>query len=124
MVKKRQGLAIIFSDSNHGRLHAGLSLACAASALGRPVQLFFHGESVAALEQHRKWCGDETYSAAGIPTIMDMISTARELGIEMMACTTGLHLCGLTANQLPDGVEAAGMVAFLASAQECELVLV
>ncbi|MCH8683913.1 DsrE/DsrF/DrsH-like family protein [Pedomonas mirosovicensis] len=41
MGKTRQGLAIIFSDSNHGRIHAGLSLACASAAMGRPVRIFF-----------------------------------------------------------------------------------
>ncbi|MCH8683914.1 DsrE/DsrF/DrsH-like family protein [Pedomonas mirosovicensis] len=53
-----------------------------------------------------------------------MLTTARELGIVMTACTTGLHLCGLTANQLPEGVEAAGMVAFLADAKDSELLFV
>src|SRR5690606_29762027 len=59
MDKTRQGLAIIFSDSAHGRLHAGLSLACASAALGRPVRMFFHSESVSAFDQHRKWKGDQ-----------------------------------------------------------------
>lgn len=124
MGKTRQGLAIIFSDSTHGRLHAGLSLACASAALGRPVRMFFHSESVAAFDRHRKWKGDETFATAGVPALCDMITTALELGIATMACTTGLHLCGLTANQLPEGVEAAGMVAFLADAESYELVFV
>jgi len=124
MGKTRQGLAIIFSDSNHGRIHAGLSLACASAAMGRPVRIFFHSESVAALDPHRKWKGDDTFASAGIPSICEMLTTARELGIVMTACTTGLHLCGLTANQLPEGVEAAGMVAFLADAKDSELLFV
>ena len=124
MGKTRQGLAIIFSDSAHGRIHAGLSLACASAALGRPVRMFFHGESVCAFDRHRKWKGDETFTLAGIPSLCDMITTALELGIATMACTSGLHLCGLTANQLPENVEAAGMVAFLADVQDYELVFV
>lgn len=124
MGKTRQGLAIIFSDSAHGRLHAGLSLACASAALGRPVRMFFHSESVSAFDRHRKWKGDQVFSTAGLPALCDMIKTALELGIATMACTTGLHLCGLTANQLPEGVEAAGMVSFLADVQDYELVFV
>lgn len=124
MAKTRQGLAIIFSDSAHGRLHAGLSLACATAALGRPVRMFFHSESVCAFDRHRKWKGDETFATAGVPPLCDMITTALELGVVTMACTTGLHLCGLTANQLPEGVEAAGMVAFLADAEEHQLLFV
>ncbi|MGK2285582.1 DsrE/DsrF/DrsH-like family protein [Pedomonas sp. V897] len=124
MAKTHRGLAIIFSDSTHGRIHAGLNLACASAAMGRPVQIFFHGEAVTALDPHRKWKGDDTFASAGLPSICDMVKTALELGIPMTACTTGLHLCGLTANQLPGGVEAAGMVAFLADAKDCEIVFV
>ncbi|MEX6724302.1 DsrE family protein [Parapedomonas caeni] len=121
--RHRNGLALVFSELAHARLHAGLSLACAAGAMGRPVRLFFHGESVAALEPHRKWRGDEPLAAAGIPTLADLLVTARELGIPIMACPSGLHLCHITANLLPEGVETAGMVAFLAAAHDDELLL-
>ena len=50
---KQQGLALIFAEANHARLHGGLSLALAAAALGRPVRLFFQGEAVCALQAER-----------------------------------------------------------------------
>ena len=119
----RRGLAIIFSAADHARLHAGLTLACSAAALDRPVALFFHGDSVAALAPGRHWQGDVPLAAAGIPQLGALLGSATELGVAMMACQSGLHLCGLSAAGLADGVEAGGMIAFLAAVQDAEILL-
>ena len=119
----RRGLALVFAEANHARLHAGLTLACSAAALGRPVSLFFHGESVAALSPGRHWQGDAALEAAGIPTIATLLASAADLGIAATACQSGLHLCGLSAAALPDGIDSGGMVAFIAAAADAELVV-
>ena len=120
---QRLGLALVFAEASHARLHAGLTLACAAAALGRPVRAFFHGESVAALTPARHWAGDATYAAKGIPTVAELLSTALDSGVAVMACQSGLLLCGLNPAMLADGVETGGMVAFLADAREDELLI-
>jgi predicted peroxiredoxin len=97
----QRGLALVFAEANHARLHAGLSLAVSAAALGCPVRLFFHGESVA-----------------------ELLATALGLGLPVMACQSGLHLCGLSAATLAGGIEAGGMIAFLADAKTDELLVV
>lgn len=117
------GLALIFGEASHARLHAGLTLACAAAALGRPVRLFFHGEAAAALSPARHWAGDDTYAAAGVPTVKELMESALGLGIRVMACQSGLHLCGLSAAMLAEGVDAGGMVAFLADARDDQLLI-
>ena len=119
----RPGLAVIFGEASHARLHAGLTLACSAAALGRAVRLFFHGEAVAALSPARHWAGDATYAAAGVPTVAELIAAALDLGVPVMACQSGLHLCGLSAAMLADGIEPGGMVAFLADARDAQLLL-
>lgn len=116
-------LAIIFSAADHARLHAGLTLACSVAALDGAVALFFHGESVAALAPGRHWQGDVPLVAAGIPPIVTLLASANDLGVAVMACQSGLHLCGLSAAALADGVETGGMIAFLAGAQNAEIVL-
>jgi predicted peroxiredoxin len=120
---KGRGLAVVLSEANHGRLHAALTMACAAAALGRPVRLFFHGESVAALTAGRHWQGDATYRAAGLPSVGELIENALGLGAHLMACQTGLQMIGVTAASLPDGIETGGMVAFLADARDDDLVM-
>lgn len=117
-------LAIIFSEPAHARSHAALTLACSSAALGRRVHLFFHGEAVTILEPHRRWRGDETLAAVGISGLSELLGSARDLGVAMMACPSGLHLCGITANLLPDGVETGGMMAFLASAPGAQIIVV
>ncbi|WP_339705555.1 DsrE/DsrF/DrsH-like family protein [uncultured Sphingosinicella sp.] len=121
---KQQGLALIFAEANHARLHGGLSLALAAAALGRPVRLFFQGEAVCALQAERHWAGDKSYKAGGLPRLSDLLDQAIGLGLPMMACESGIHLCGLSAPNLIPGIETGGMVAFLADAREDELLFV
>ena len=119
----KRGLAVVLSEANHARLHAALTLACAAAALGRPVRLFFHGESVAALTPERHWQGDIAYRAAGLPSVGELVENALGLGVVAMACQTGMQMIGVTAVSLPEGIEAGGMVAFLADARDDELVM-
>lgn len=122
-VRRPKGLAVIFAEANHARLHAGLSLACAAAAMDRPVRLFFHGESVCALQQGRRWGGDTPYEAAGLATLAGLIAQTQELGVAIMACPTGLHLCGLDAANLDERIETGGLIAFMAMAKTDELLL-
>ncbi len=122
-VTRKKGLAIILTEANHARMHAALTLACSAAALGRTVRLLFQGESVCALQHGRAWGGDATYAAAGLPRLYELITSARELGVHIMACPTGLHLCGLDAANLHEHVETGGMIAFLTDAASDELLL-
>jgi predicted peroxiredoxin len=119
----KRGLAIVLAEANHARLHAALTLACAAAALGRPVRLFFHGESVAALTPERHWQGDATYRAAGLASVAELVDNALAMGAHVMACQTGLQLIGVTAASLPERIETGGMVAFLADARDDELLM-
>jgi predicted peroxiredoxin len=121
---KQQGLALVFAEANHARLHGGLSLALAAAALGRPVRLFFQGEAVCALQVERHWAGDKPYKASGLPQIPELLDQVAGLGLPMMACESGIHLCGLSAPNLLAGVETGGMVTFLADARNDALLIV
>lgn len=122
-VNAKRGLAIVFAEANHARLHAGLSLGLASAALGRPVRMFFQGEAVCALQVGRHWIGDTSYKAAGLPLIAELLDQTVGLGLSLMACESGLHLCGLSAPGLIAGIETGGMVAFLADARSDELLL-
>lgn len=118
---RNPGLAIIFAEANHARLHGGLSLALAAAAFGRPTRLFFQGESVCALQRGRNWAGDKAYQASGLPSLAELLVQAAEIGIGMMACESGLHLCGMNRTSLVEGTETGGLVAFLADARNDSL---
>lgn len=119
----KRGLAIVFAEANHARLHGGLSLALAAAALGRPVRLFFQGEAVCALQVGRHWAGDKTLKAGGLPTLAELLVQTCEIGIDMMACESGLHLCGLSPPGLIAGTGTGGLIAFLADANADDLLI-
>lgn len=118
-----RGLSLVLGEANHARLHAALTLACAAAALDRPVRIFLHGEAVAALQPSRHWAGDAAYAASAMPSIEELVASALDLDIAVMACQSGLHLCGIAASSLPEGVETGGMVAFIAGAADDEILL-
>lgn len=120
---RRRGLALVFGEASHARLHTGLTLACAAAALGRPVRLFFHGEAAAALAPERHWAGDLTYAKSGLPSVGELVRSALDLGAAVMVCQTGLQMCGLTAAALDENVEAGGMVAFMADARDDDILI-
>ncbi len=71
----------------------------------------------------RRWAGDKAYIAGGLPPLCEMLKQANELGIGLMACESGVHLCGLGRRNLMDGVETGGVVAFLADARDDELLM-
>lgn len=111
-------LAIVVGDAAPGRLHAALTLAAAAAALGRGAAMFFHGRAVSALARGGDWPAEP-----GLATISELFVVARELDVAISACQTGLAASDLTPADLIDGVEGEGMVAFLGRWPTAEIVL-
>ncbi|MGI4877369.1 MAG: hypothetical protein ACRYG4_07775 [Janthinobacterium lividum] len=89
-----------------------MTLAAAAAALGRHVTMLFDGASVAALAYHATDEGTAT-----------LLASAQELGVVITACQTGLALSDMNVGDLRAGVNAGGMVGFLASAGGAQLLL-
>jgi peroxiredoxin family protein len=114
-VSRSPGLGVIVSEGRHAQLHAALSLACSAAALGRPVRLFFSGAAVSALATGHLFDEDGACAAAGVPTVGELLLSAAELEVGLTACQSGLALTGLTAPELRPGVDTGGMIAFLAA---------
>jgi len=111
-------LTIIVGDAAPARLHAALTLAAAAAALGRGAALFFHGGAVTALARGKAWPAEP-----GLATIAELFGIARELGVAISACQTGLAANGLGLADLIEGVAGEGMVAVLGRWPTAELVL-
>lgn len=104
-------LAIIVAEPAGARLLTALTLAAAAAALGRNVAILFDGGSVVAL------------GPAAEPGIAAAIATARDLGVAMTACQSGLAAAGLGADTLPEGAVAGGMISFLQAHADAQLLL-
>lgn len=56
-----------------------------------------------------------------IASLPDLIQTAREQGIKMIACTMSMDVMGIREEELVDGLEYAGVAAYLGEADEANV---
>ncbi len=99
-------LAIIVAGDDRDRARTALSLATCAAALGRGAAMLFDGASVACLAD---------------PALADALATARDLGVALTACASGLADTGAA---LPPGIASGGMMGFLSDNRDAQLVTV
>jgi intracellular sulfur oxidation DsrE/DsrF family protein len=103
------GLLLIVSEAEGERFAAAVEVAAASAALGRGVAVLLRGPAVKVL---------------GHPHVAKAFDLLFELGVDVGICQTAMAAHGLTAGDLPPGVEAHGMVAFLGGRGDWQLVLV
>lgn len=103
------GLLMIVSDVEGERFAAAMEVAAAAAALGRPVAILLRGPAVRALGQ--------SHVAAAFDLLF-------ELGADIGICQTAMATHGMTAQDVPAGIEAHGMVHFLSGRPDWQIVLV
>lgn len=58
---------------------------------------------------------------AKVDPLPEMIKTAREQGIKMIACTMSMDVMGITREELIDGVDFAGVATYLGEADEANV---
>ena len=108
------GLSIIVAMAEGRRFCAALETAMAASALGQPARIFLQGDAVAMLRAPAAFAGDGARRAAGLPDLAALLGEAAAMGVDIVACQSGMALSGLTTDQIVPGITAGGPVAFLA----------
>lgn len=99
-----RGLTIILAGPE--RLEASLTVAMATAALGGRARVFALGQAVIAL-------------ARGHP----LIGEALDIGVELLACQTGLADLKLDFSTLDPRIEAAGPVSVMQTLGEDRLLL-
>jgi peroxiredoxin family protein len=58
---------------------------------------------------------------AKVDPLPEMIKTAQEQGIKMVACTMSMDVMGITREELIDGVDYAGVASYLGEADEANV---
>lgn len=106
-------LRIVVATTEAERLRGALVMAAAQAALGGKAALFLQLDAVALLRVPVEAPRDDAHRAAGLPSLAMLIEEALGLGVTLLACQSGLALCGMTAADLPPGVEMGGPVGFL-----------
>jgi predicted peroxiredoxin len=117
-----RGLTIVVTRPEG--LRAALELAAANAALGARSRVFVQGEAVAGLAQPMRSPHDPDYAAAGLPTLAQLFEEALGLGVEGIACQSGLALMGVTADMLDHRVSFGGPVSVLRDLGEDRLISV
>ena len=108
-----RALNIIVATADAERLRGALMLAAAQAALGGAASIFLQLDAVALLRTPIAAPRDAVHRVAGLPDLGMLLDEARALGVTLIACQSGLALCGMNAADLPEGVETGGPIGFL-----------
>ncbi|KKW93417.1 MULTISPECIES: DsrE family protein [Sphingobium] len=108
-----RALRIVLLTADAERLRGALVMAAAQAALGGEAAVFLQLDAVGLLRAPIVAPGDEAHRAAGLPWLGALVDEALGLGVTLLACQSGLALCGLSVADLPQGVEVCGPVGFL-----------
>jgi len=118
-----RGLTVVVAEPAPERLRAALTLALANAALGGRARVFCQGPAVALLAPPVGAPHDEDHVAAGLPTLAQMVDEGFGLGVELIACQSGLHLMGVGASTLDPRITFGGPVSLLQTLDEDRLLI-
>ena len=113
-----RALRIVVATADAERLRGALVLAAAQAALGGETAIFLQLGAVRLLRAPISAPEDEAHVAAGLPSMAALLAEAVALGVNVLACQSGLALAGLEASDLPRGVEVSGPVSFLQGTED------
>ncbi len=108
------GLVIVVASADPERLRTALVMAAAHAALDGTARLFLQGESVGLLRLPIADPDAARQSAAGLPTLAELVDEAFDLGAVIGACQSSLALLGHSAEDYDPAIEWGGMVGLLA----------
>ncbi|MBW2703688.1 MAG: DsrE/DsrF/DrsH-like family protein [Deltaproteobacteria bacterium] len=112
---------VIFCGSDHPeKAFPPFMLGSGALATDMELMLFF---TMSGLNIIKKG-GAESISIPNAPKpLTEFISTVKELGGRLVACSAAFPLVGIEESDLIDGVEIGGVVGFVSEAEEADIVL-
>ncbi len=119
-----RGLTVIVADISSARFRAALALAAANAALGGRARLFCQGEAVAVLRPPIQGMEDDTHENAGLPALADLFEEALGLGVELIACQSGMQLTNTDIRTLDRRIGYAGLVSVMQTLEADRLVVV
>lgn len=119
-----RGLTIVVADMSSERFRAALALAAANAALGGRARVFCQGEAVSVLRPPIQGMEDDSHEDAGQPVLETLFEEALGLGVEVIACQSGLHLTNTDARTLDRRIAQGGLVSLMQTLGEDRLVVV
>ncbi|MBK7863342.1 MAG: hypothetical protein IPJ65_33030 [Archangiaceae bacterium] len=106
-------VVIFLHAGEYDRVHQGLSIAAAATAAGRPAELYFSWWALERLAADRLDEADlredvaESMERRQVPTLRALLGHVRESGLaRLYACSGSLHALGLNPSAVEGRVDA------------------
>ncbi|MDB5662186.1 MAG: peroxiredoxin [Sphingomonas bacterium] len=118
-----RGLTIVVAQAAPERFRTALSICAANAALGGRSRIFLESAAVALLRTPIHAPDDEAHAAAGLPRLATLLDEAIGLGVEVIACQTGLQLTGADARDLHPAAAFGGLVSLLQGLGEDRLTI-
>ena len=107
---------MLLISGGHERAHYAFMVATAAAAMGRHVVVFATNEGCRGLSGAMT---DDPHEAAvvatGVAGLQELRTASLELGVQLMACDSGMRMAGIDVNSLIPGVDVSGLPAFLSA---------
>lgn len=120
-----RGLKIVVLTRDSERFRGALTIAAAHAAIGGEAAVMLQLDAVALLHRPIRAHDDVACAAIGLPTLGELIEEALDLGVEFVACQTGLVLAALPAAELDPRIAVGGPVGFMQALSDSDrLVLV
>lgn len=117
-------LKIVLLTPNAERFRGALTLAAAQAALGAEVAIFCQLEAAGLLKHPPAAPNDAAHQNHGLPPLSELMEDAAELGVLIVACQSGMELCGMKVEDLPTGTIIGGPVSFLQSVGDGDRLIV
>ncbi|MAW99108.1 MAG: peroxiredoxin [Sphingomonas sp.] len=119
-----RGLTIMVVTADPERFRGALTLACSHAALRARVRVYCHERAVSLLRSDSGPADPPDLFEHGLPDRSALLALAMESGVGIIACQTGLDLCGVAIGDVVPGVEAGGMMGVVATLGEDRLVTI
>lgn len=134
----KPGLGIIIHSGSYDRIYHGLSLALAASALGREVKIFFSywaleylkkkapaGISLDKEAERHKEIIERNIERGHLVNFNELTSQAKKMGAKFYACTSSMGLLNIARDELVQEVDKSmGITTFLTETADFQLLFI
>lgn len=125
-------LAIVVSEGTFDKGMMALMISNTAAAMGMEVHVFFTFFGLNLLKKgaqpklpgmYRLFTGMfiRRMAKGGVQNFPEQLETAKELGVNLYACSTSMSLMGVTNENMIDGVKVLGASGFLNIAADTDM---
>lgn len=125
-------VAIIASNGGLFDAYKVFNIATAAAATDQEVSVFFTFEGLNLIHKEAskhlimpegKEQLAEGFIKANVPSIPELVSMAKEMGVNFIGCQMTMDVMGLEKENFVDGMEVGGAVTFLEFAKDADVTL-